>query len=248
MVKSRVRCMIILSVIAHGLLGSITLAQDKYAPVLSEVKLTLEAFTPGTTITVNIGAEKDRYTSGEPIEIRFRASQACSPIVMEIAPTDEIRFLIPNGRAKQPTLEAGRVYSTSQDFQIDLTASATPGDTVFNLLCSPQRLNLFDADFTENTPYYTIKPTDAKRLQALLDRLTPLHAQECSGSSLILPIIDAAPVKTIEETSFPVLAPASAPASVQVLFYQPRGALNAPITTERFFPPIGVTGTTGKTE
>jgi hypothetical protein len=221
----------------------IATAEDDFEPsVYEQVLNTLERLTPGNSITVEMETEKGQYTAGEPIEMRFRVSANSYLVLMRIAADGNITFLLPNARVPQLKVEGKRVYSTRSDFQIDLQGSSTSGAEILNLFCSPEPFNLFEAKLSEQKPYYTMTPKDDKQLKTLLRRLEQLQKQVWSGNSVTVWMAEPARKSeaAVEE---------SAP---QALFMMaPRGAI--PVgevtgSTNKFFPPINTTGTTGKTE
>ena len=57
--------------------------EEKYALYL-QVMEQLEYLTPEDSIEVRVGIEKDVYLVGEPVEIRFMASEACYITLMDI--------------------------------------------------------------------------------------------------------------------------------------------------------------------
>jgi hypothetical protein len=199
---------------------------------------TLEHLKPGNTIDIKIGTEKEQYDVGDLLEIRFQTNQDCYPVLMDISTIKgktaeedapgEIIFFLPNYQFPGEKIAGGRVYSTLSDFGLKIRAASPYTYETCNILCSPQKLDLFKADFSKER-YYTIQPDDEQRLTALVEQLAQLQHVEWSGNSLQ---IQTGP-------------------SVRSRGIRKSGAL-PPIgstgTTGKWFPPIGSTGTTGKTD
>jgi hypothetical protein len=218
-------------------------AEDDFEPSgYDQVLNALESLTPGNTITVEMETEKGQYTTGEPIEMRFRVSANSYLILMHISSAGKITFLFPNARVPNTKVEGNRVYSTRSDFQIDLQGSSASGAEILNLFCSPEPIKLFEAKLSEQKPYYTITSKDDKQLKTLLRRLEQLQKQTWSGNSVTVWM--AEPAQKAESA-----VEKSAPKAFFMIV--PRGAIPAgEVTgsTNKFFPPISATGTTGKTE
>ena len=207
--------------------------------VYNQVLEKLEDLKPGKTIAVNMETEKNQYAFGEPFEARFRVDKACYVVLMNISliqdeSTDpvsyvpgEIRFFLPNAKFSDQKIAEQKVYSTVQDFDLTITAEPPEGYETLNLFCSPEKLALFEADFSKE-PYYTIKPDDEERLKKLLASLDQLAGREWSGTSVQVRI---------------GLATRAIPQKFGAL--PPIGSAG---TTGKFFPPIGSTGSTGKTD
>ena len=143
---------------------------------------------------------------------------------MEISPAEGIRFLIPSRQIPDNKVKGKRVYSTLYDFKLKLQGTSAPGYEILNLFCSPEKIDLFDTALSEKKPYYTITPKDEEQLRKLLDRLEHLQKQEWSGKSVTVWIVNPK-----SENFFSIASP---------------GAI--PSTLNKFFPPIGAAGTTGK--
>jgi len=202
----------------------------------------LEYLTPGDSIEVRVGIEKDVYLVGEPIEIRFMASEACHITLMDIGAASKdmmttemvygpISFLIPYYKLPEQKIEADRVYSTLYDFEMKLKVAHPIGYETVNLFCSPEPLHLFETDFTQEK-IYTIQPDDTERLQQLLKQLERLVQQEWSGSSVSFLIKDP-------ELGTPKDLPKKFGA------FPPMGGTGS-TGKGKFWPPLGATGTTGK--
>jgi hypothetical protein len=177
------------------------------------------------------------YQPGEQFEMRFQAIEDSYVVLMHIAASKkegekivkggDITFLLPNRQFPNSKIGGGRVYSTLHDFDMKIIAFV-PDETMFgamdimNLFCSTKKIVLFEPVFGEE--YYTITPSDEKRLKALLDRLDQLENIEWSGKSF----------------RFRIGSGAGAFRKIDKL-----GALRS-TELEKFFPPIGTAGTTGK--
>jgi hypothetical protein len=189
----------------------------------------LESLTPGEDIEVKMGTEKEQYEVGDLFEVRFQTNKDCYVVLMDISSAHkdtygDITFLLPNSKFPENKIEAGRVYSTLYDFGMNMTVAPPYGLEVINLFCSTEKIDLFEADF-EQESFYKIQYDDDERLTALSDRLDQLKQTEWSGNSVKVQI------------------------GISRSMPRKHGAL-PPIgstgTTGKFFPPIGSTGTTGK--
>jgi hypothetical protein len=231
-------------------------AQDKPSnPVYEQVIEKLENLLPGETIEAQIGTEKEEYKVDEPFEIRFQTSKDCYVVLMNIAAGEqdpesgevkygEISFLLPYSNALDNKIEGGRVYSTSHDFGLDLKATPPYGYGTINIFCSPEKIELFESDFGQEQMFYTIKPDDEDRLRMLLTRLDQLQQSEWSGSSVSF-LIKKDQGKLQEWLGGNISSLFKGRQKTSSKF----GALPAvgsTGTTEKFFPPIGATGSTGK--
>ncbi len=210
-------------------LSKIIQITDLYQQVLEK----LEALTPGKTIELRMGTEKDQYEFGDPFELRFWVSQDCYVVLMDISrsqlETTRITFLLPNGQFPDNKIKGSNVYSTVHDFGMNMKVAPPEGVDTINLFCSIEKIDLFKADFKKE-PYYTIKSYDEDRLKKLLESLDRLKNYEWSGGSVMIRISSGGRSLSIGPTGTTGKLP-------------PIGATG---TTGKFFPPIGATGTTGK--
>jgi hypothetical protein len=152
----------------------------------------LETLVPGDAIDVRMGTEKDEYNLEEPFEVRFQVSEDCYIVLMDIGAATQkddelvygdITFLIPSFKLIENKVEGGRVYSTLYDFDLPIRVARPAGYETVNLFCSPEKLDLFDADF-DTEKVYTISSDDTEKLQKLLESLEQLEKQEWAGSSV----------------------------------------------------------------
>lgn len=231
-------------------------AQDNPSnPIYKQVIEKLENLSPGETIAVRMGTEKEEYNAGEPVEVRFQTSEDCYVVLMNIAPGEqgpksgelqygEISFLLPYSEAPDNRIKGGRVYSTLHDFGLNLKVSPPYGYGTINIFCSPEKIELFEPDFGQDEIFYTIKPDDEDRLQALLTRLDQLQQSEWSGGSVSF-LIKKEQGKLQEwlggNLSF--LIKGNREESPKFGALPPVGSAG---TAGKFFPPIGATGSTGK--
>jgi hypothetical protein len=221
-------------------------------PVYEQVIEKLENLSPGKTIEVQIGTEKEEYKAGESVELRFQTSKDCYVVLMNIAAAEqepkngeskygEISFLLPYSKARDNRIKGGRVYSTLHDFELAMKASPPYGYGTINIFCSPEKIVLFEPDFGQEEMFYTIKPDETDRLQALLNRLDQLQQSEWSGSSVSFLIKkDQGRLQEWLGGSISSLMKKNQEASPKF------GAIQTSGTSEKFFPPIGSTGSTGK--
>jgi len=250
--RKHVFCIVAMVLLACGFfLWSVSGAQEaKINPAYQQVIEKLGSLQPGKTIAVNMGTQKEQYDFGEPFEIRFMASQESYIMLMHISAEGTITFFAPSRQIPPNTrIKEGKVYSTGvypgpkseeeklYDFGLKLTTARPGGTETINLFCSTKKIDLFTADF-EKEPFYTIAPSDEKRLQALSDRLDQLQQSEWSGGSIkikigpeLKPKFDVRAAAKQISRKFGALPPISSTG-----------------TTGKFFPPIGSTGTTGKTD
>jgi len=209
-------------------------------PLYDQVLEKLQRLQPGQTIDIEMGTAKDLYAIGDMFELRFQVSQPSYVILMHIAADDTITFLAPSQWVPDTRLQANKVYSTGVPFQprseynwgLPIQVSPPGGTETLNLFCSPKKIELFPTAL-QNEPLYTIRPDDHDRLQDLLRRLEQFSQAEWAGKSVQITI----PIPT--------------PLSGQTRNFAPprKGALSgieSTGTAEKFFPPIGTTGTTGK--
>ena len=228
-------------------------AQDVPADlVYKQVIEKLESLSPGKTIEVQIGTEKEEYKAGESVELRFQTSKDCYVVLMNIAAGEqdpksgeskygEISFLLPYSKAPDNRIEGGRVYSTLHDFELNMKASPPYGYGTINIFCSPEKIALFEPDFGQEEMFYTIKPDEKDRLQALLNRLEQLQQSEWSGGSVSFLIKkDQGKLQEWLGGNLSFLIKGNRQESPKF------GAIQSTGTSEKFFPPIGSTGSTGK--
>jgi hypothetical protein len=256
MYKSMFQMFILLGVFCSLLAWSVSetgaeTSKSTYQQVIQK----LESLKPGKTIDVKMGTEKDTYYKGERFEARFQASQDCYFILMSIAPDREIVFLAPSAKILQPRIEGGMVYSTGlyppptsaevakYDFRMNMFVAPPYGEQRVYLFCSPQKFQLFEADFKQE-PFYTIAPTNEERLQALLASLDRLKSSEWSGMNLKIdiqpkPAPKLVPIPRGITTGKPALAPSKSALAP---------SLESTGKTDKWFPPIRASGTTGKTD
>jgi hypothetical protein len=211
---------------------------DEYSSTYQQVIKKLEGLTPGETIDVRMGTEKDMYKEGEPLEIRFLASEDSYITLMAISTDGSLLFLVPSRGIPDTRIKGGKVYSTGllaeptsgedpalYDFGMKIRVAPPQGIEVINLFCSTEKVELFEVDF-EQEPVYEIKPDDEERLKALFDRLDQFETTEWAGTSVQI-FINMRPRPGVRK--FGALPP-----------------IGSTGTTGKFFPPIGSTGTTGK--
>lgn len=214
---------------------------NEYNSTYQKVIKKLESLTPGDTIDVRMGTEKELYNFYEPLEIRFLASEDSYITLMALSTDGDIMFLAPSRYIPDTRIEGGKVYSTGllaeptsdqdlavYDFGMRIKVAPPQGIEVINLLCSTEKIELFETDF-EKEAIYMIKPEDEDRLNALLDRLSQLEQLEkskWSGGSVQI-FINMRPRPGVRK--FGALPP-----------------IESTGTTGIFFPPIESTGTTGK--
>lgn len=211
-------------------------ATSTYKKVLTK----LENLTPGETIEVKIGIEKDRYDVGDWFEARFAASNDCYFALMHISVDGDITFLAPSVQVPSTRLEGGKVYSTGAksppesedaskyDLGMGINVRLPHGIEILNLFCTSEEFKFFEADLEEEG-FYMIKRDDEERLKSLLASLEQLEQHEWSGSS----------VKVI--IGPPGVTTRAAPRKLGAL-----PPIAASGTTGKLFPPIGSTGTFGK--
>jgi hypothetical protein len=167
---------------------SVSQAQEEkveFSPTYLKVIDKLESLTPGHAIEIKMGVQKERYKVGETFEMRFQVSQDCYCTLMYLNSTGAIWFLIPNGWASDPKIKGKRVYSTQQDFKLNLSVISPLTVDVFNFFCSSKPLDLFDADW-QKEHVYQIAQQDEIQFTQLLNRLDQLHALEWSGNSIVI--------------------------------------------------------------
>ncbi len=228
-------------------------AQPEFSNAYHNVMNTLEQLQPSQQTAVALETDKDAYNIGEPVEIRFKSENACYPTLMEISANGDLVFLLPNKDNPEAKIEAGKVYSTRDNFKIDARVAASPGVEALNLFCTAKPFAFFKADF-QKEPIYAIRSQDKKRLRTLLTRLNKLEKQAWAGNSALVTIHSPAPV--LDE------GPASAPPApiegkeggkepTTMFFMMPskRGMLPGAPTSgtagKRLFPPAPTTGTAG---
>lgn len=234
------------------------------SPLYPQVLEAIEQLTPGERIQVLLATEKEAYQVGEPFEIRFSASEDSYVILMRIATDGSITFLTPNSQHADFKVQGNMVYSTGSltpplseeqvayDLGMTLNVGAPTGTEVLNLFCSPEKFSLFDVGTLQET-FYTIRPDDEERLQALFDRLSTLSQIEWSGTSaafLVEPESAAAPEAAPKQRTRSMRSSSQAQSSLipdagsQKRLPRKFGALR-PMggtgTTGKSFPPIGAT-------
>jgi hypothetical protein len=252
MYKSMFRMFILLGVFCSLLVWSISgTGAETPKSTYQQVIQKLESLKPGKTIDVKMGTQKDLFYEKEHFEVRFQANKDCYFVLMSIAPDGEIVFLAPSAKIPQPRIEGDAVYSTGAkprptlpeeakyDFGLNPIAVPPYGIQTVYLFCSPQQLKLFEANFKKER-FYTIAPTNDARLKTLLASLDQLEGSEWSGANLKIniqpqPAPKRAPIPRGITTEKPAIAPAPAP------------SLESTGKAEKWFPPIGSTGSTGKT-
>lgn len=222
-------CLIVLGLCSVLFLSVLEAQEDEEDLLYQQLMEKLERLTPGETIEVKMGTEKEKYEVGDAFEIRFMTSKDCYVVLMDISSAQkerygEITFLLPNSKFSNNMIEAGRVYSTLHDFGMNMTVAPPYGLEVINLFCSTEKVDLFETNF-EQEPFYRIQYNDEERLKALVDRLDQLKQTEWSGSSVKVQIGTYRSVPS-KSGAIPLI-----------------GATD---TTGKFFPPINTTGTTGK--
>jgi hypothetical protein len=246
--KLTFRILILIGVFYSLLAWSVSgIGAETPRPTYQQVIQKLESLKPGKTVDVKMGTEKNIYYKGDRFEVRFQASQDCYFVLMSLAPDGEIVFLAPSSQILQPRIKGGMVYSTGlypppksneaikYDFRMNMIVIPPYGKQTVYLFCSPQNFKLFEADFKKE-PFYTIAPANEERLKALLASLDQLQRSEWSGTNLKIDIQpQPAPVLRGTTKEKPAIAPAPAP------------SLESTGKTEKWFPPIGSTGSTGKT-
>lgn len=174
------------------------------------------------------------FDFGEKFEVRFRANKACYVALIHMAELLEdsnskeisgghILVLLPNQNFARARLEADKVYSSTHDFSIDMTASPPLSTEVVNILCSFEPFDFFDETDELYNGYYVIAPTDEQRLQKLLNTLQQLQPGNFGGTSLVLRVGGQTRRLPKKFGAFP-----------------PMGATG---TTGKFFPPVSSTGT-----
>ena len=159
------------------------------SPVYKQVMRKLESLSPGDSIIVDMGTEKDVYNVGDSFEMRFRVSKDSYVTIMHISTTGDITFFAPNSIVPEAKVEGGRVYSTLYDFKLPLEVAPPGGYETINLFCNIEKIDLFDADFAKEG-FYSIKHDDDERLRDLLRRLEELERHEWSGNSVTIEIND----------------------------------------------------------
>jgi len=166
----------------------LTKAQEEkveFSPTYLKVIDKLESLTPGHSIDIKMGIQKERYKIGEPFEMRFQVSQDCYCTLMHIDSTGRIDFLIPNRWRPEPKIEGKRVYSTWHDFKLNISVVRPLTVDVFNFFCSPRKFDLFEADW-QKEEVSQIAQNDETRLTQLLNRLDQLQTIEWSGNSIVI--------------------------------------------------------------
>jgi hypothetical protein len=203
--------------------------EDLFNALLSK----LSSLKPGVLIDVIVGTEKFQYDFGTSVDIRFKTSEECYPVLMGILSVpnpeydpvnpdkrpkyipEDITFFLPSYYSLQHNdkIEKETIYSTLKDFGIPIKSVEPAGVVTLNFFCSSEKIEFFKTDFSEDNLVYMILPHDEDRIQALSYSLDLLAKTEWSGDSLQIHI--------------------------------------GPRTRDTFpgigvVPPIGTTGTTGK--
>ena len=238
-------CMVLSSLLsAHA-------EQSKFSDAYNKVMDALEQLKPGEKFSVVMETENDAYESGAPLEIRFKSEKACYLTLMDISPNGDLTFLAPSKSLPDNKIEAGRVYSTRNDFKMEIHAAALEGDEAVNLFCTVKPFAFFKADVQKEAAY-TISSQDETRLSALLKRLHALGKWEWAGSGAAFMIRGRAPIpadaKEPDVLFYRIPMPAETGESgTQGLSKRGMlpGAPSAGTQGKRLFPPAPSTGTTG---
>ncbi len=207
--------------------------QQQFSETYNKVMKSIEQLTPSQSFKVVMGTEKDTYEIFDPLEIRFQSEKACYLTLMDISTNGDITFLAPSQYIPETQIEAQRVYSTLNDFELKMKTSPPAGYETLNFFCTTEKVNFFDADF-QKEPVYTIPRDDDERLNALLKTLESLKQQDWAGTS----------------ASF-FIRGRSAVAGGQKGMIAKRGMLkpiDATGSTGRMLWPVDATGSTGHTE
>ena len=223
-------CMLLFLLFNLVSLCPLTEAQEAgFSSAYEELMDRLENLTPGETIEVNMGTEKDQYDLDDPFEIRFQVSKESYIILMHISSKGDITFIAPSAQVPDNKVEAQRVYSTLQDFEMNIKIAPPTGVEIINIFSSTEKIDLFDADFTTE-PFYTISKDNEERIKSLISRLDQLNDLEWSGTSVQI-LIGQKPVATSRAVSrkFGAIPPVGTTG-----------------TAGKFFPPVGTTGSAGK--
>ncbi|MCP4401038.1 MAG: DUF4384 domain-containing protein [bacterium] len=202
-----------------------------FSPSYKKLMDKLENLTPKNSINVNIGTEFEEYKVGDPFEMRFMASEDCYVVLMDISTNGDITFIAPSVVMLDNKVEGERVYSTVSDFNMNIKVAPPGGIETINILCSPEKFDLFEYDVKEES-LYIIKTHDEERIRKLIESLEQLEQHEWAGNSVSFKIKDPQIKKSTRGA------------------FTKKGGVLPPIgttgTTGKFFPPIGSTGTTGK--
>jgi hypothetical protein len=208
---------------------------------------------------VLLATEKEVYQVGEAFEVRFAASEESYVTLMRIATDGTITFLTPNRQYPDFKIQAETVYSTGSltplgseeqalyDLGMTLNANMPAGTEVLNMFCSREKVALFDIGEMQEG-MYVIRPDDEARLQALFDRLETLSQLEWAGSSVAF---------LVQPTPAPAAASGGEPPASKEAAGKSSLSEKSPLISEagaqkrlpRKFgalPPMGATGTTGK--
>ncbi len=221
--RTTIFIMLLLSLFLHTKSGA--QEQPAFSETYKQVMETLEHLTPGETVQVDMGTEKEVYNIGDSFEMRFRVSEDSYVTMMHISTTGDILFFAPNKNVPEAKIEGQRVYSTLYDFKLPIEVASPGGYETINLFCSPEKIDLFQTDFDKEV-FYTIQHDDEQRLKDLKVRLEQLQQHEWSGKSVTIEIRGTrAFLKKVGGTLPPI------------------GSTG---TSGKFFPPIGSTGTAGK--
>ncbi|MCP4372782.1 MAG: DUF4384 domain-containing protein [Deltaproteobacteria bacterium] len=245
-----ITCTIIL-LSGSGFWCSSTEAQEQeVSPLYDNVMEKLENLTPGDTMGVLVGTEKEQYDFGSELEIRFMASKDCYITLMSISNELDtsnkyvpggIVFFIPGKGFSNKKIEAERVYSTTEDLDLTIVVAPPDGLETINLFCSPEKIKLFEANLEEGL--YIIQPHDEKRLQALSDRLDQLSQYEWAGNSTSILLGKAPKISTGTTRGTSKIWKGDFAQPNASKFFPP---IETTGTGGKFFPPIETTGTGGK--
>lgn len=229
------RCLGFWLCVAVGIGGWSTAgAQEaKTTPLYDQVLEKLGSLQPTAEIEVRVGTEKEKYQLGDPFEVRFRVSEDCYVVLMDIGSAKagqngEITFLIPNRQFLDQKVTGGKVYSTVYDFGMSNVKIGPPeGVETVNLLCSPEKIELFAPNF-EKEAVHVIRPNDEARLKQLLARLDQLTQVKWAGDSVKFTIGNAPRAVGREYGALP--------------------PIKASGSSGKFWPPIKASGSSGKTD
>lgn len=251
----RILSVLIIGIVGLGLSGAIdAIAQEKKEekPLYLQVIEKLENLKPRQTIDVAIGTEKAEYSLDEYVEIRFQANKECYAVLMDIGAAQkdlqtneilygDITFLVPSAQVLDNKIEGERVYSTVNDFKMNIKTAKPAGYETINFFCMPAKFDLFDPALISGGGY-TIKPNETEKLTQLLERLNQLEQVEWSGSSVSFLIQDPELLvknSTGEGNTRDIKKYGAIP---------PIGSTGSAGASGKLFPPIGSTGSAGATK
>lgn len=249
MSNTMVRYLTMILLVCSIFLWSNTEAEEQQQSPYDQLMQTLENLRPQESpMEVLIATEKERYEFGETLDIRFQANQDCYLILMNISLTKDpasmgmeylpgdIFFLVPSHNVSDNRIKGGQRYSTLADFDMYIEGEPPAGTEIVNLFCSPEKIDLFDADLNENKPFYIVKPDDEKKLKELIMRLEQLKNQKWSGNSVAIRL------------GWGTVAKGGKTRGNWKKGFIPPISTTGTTGKEILFPPIGTTGTTGHTE